>query len=164
MSGRRRAILLVGFGVVSAWLVSPRPAAAQTLGDSMWTALDVVAAINATIDQSPDGTDLRERIVRRFSECSLMYGGLSTLATTADARKNYVEAQRATAEVEFAIAKPLPKEKRLELEESARKSVAAILRTVKAQGNKEVAPLLKSCKAMNDARQVKNAAQELPHP
>jgi hypothetical protein len=164
MSGRRKAILLLGFGLLSAWLVWPRPAAAQAVGDSMWTALDVVAAINATIEESADGTDLRERIVRRFSECSLIYGGLSTLATTADARKNYVEAQQATAEVEFKISRPLPQEKRLELEEGARKSVATILRTVKAQGNKEVAPLLKSCKAMNDARQVKNAAQELSHP
>ena len=126
MSGRRRAILLLSFGVLSAWLVSPRLAAAQaTGGDSMWTALDVVKAINGAIEESGNGDELREKIVRRFSECSLMYGGLSTLASNADARKNYVEAQHATSEIEVAIGKPLQAAKRLELEEAARPSVRA---------------------------------------
>jgi hypothetical protein len=164
MSGRRRAILLLGFGVLSAWLVSPRLAAAQAAGDSMWTALDVVKTINSAIEESNDGADLRERVVRRFSECSLMYGGLSTMASNAEARKNYVEAQHATAEIESALGKPLQAAKRLELEEGARQSVALMLRTVKAQGNKEVAPLLKSCKALNDVKEVKSALRELSHP
>ena len=170
MSGRRKAILLLGFGVLSAWLVSPRLAAAQAAGDSMWTALDVVKAINGAIEESNDGADLREKVVRRFSECSLMYGGLSTMASNADARKNYVEAQHATAEVESALGKPLQSAKRLELEEGARQSVAMMLRAINAQGkkeagaNKEVGSLLKSCKALNDVKEVKSALRELSHP
>jgi hypothetical protein len=65
-------------------------------------------------------------------------------------------------EVEAAIAKPLKSEKRLELEESARRSVALMLRTVKAQGDKEVGPLLKNCKALNDLNEIKTGLRELP--
>jgi hypothetical protein len=64
-------------------------------------------------------------------------------------------------EVEQTIAKPLQSEKRLELEEAARKSVATMLRAIKAQGNKEVGPLLKSCKALNDLGEIKTALREL---
>jgi hypothetical protein len=175
MSDSRRVILLLVFGVLSALPIAPRFAYAQSAqspgGDSKWTVpprrdstwavLDVTAAINNAIEQSNEGVDLREKIVHRFSECSLMYGGLSTLASDAEAKKNYVQAQRATMEVEGAIAKPLQKEKRLEIEEDARKSVALMLRTVKGQGTKEVGPLLKNCKALNDLKEMKNALREL---
>ena len=165
MSGSRSAILLMVFGVLSAMLVLPRLAYAQaSAGDSMWTMLDVMRAINATIDESGAADEMREKAVRRFSECSLMYGGLSTLTSNAETKKNYVEAQRATAEIEFQLAKPLQQEKRLELETAARQSVALMLRTVKAQGTKEIAPLLKSCKALNDSKEVRGALQELLRP
>jgi hypothetical protein len=90
-----------------------------------------------------------------------LYGGLSTLTTNADVRKSYVAAQLATMEIESTIAKPLQSEKRLELEETARKTVALLLRTVKAQGDKEVGPLVKKCKAINDLKEIKSAVQEL---
>jgi hypothetical protein len=90
-----------------------------------------------------------------------MYGGLSTLASNAEAKKNYVQAQIATMEVESTIAKPLQSEKRLEIEEAARKSVAAMLRAIKAQGDKEVGPLLRNCKALNNLKEIKNALREL---
>jgi hypothetical protein len=127
----------------------------------MWTVLDVTRAINATIDESNQGAEMREKAVRRFSECSLVYGGLSTMTSNAETKKNYVEAQRATAEIEFQLAKPLEQAKRLELEEAGRKSVALMLRTVKAEGAKEVAPLLKSCKALNDSKEARGALQAL---
>jgi hypothetical protein len=172
MSDSSRVTLLLVFGVLSALPISPRFAYAQSprgdstwtvppRRDSTWTVLDVTAAINSAIQQSNEGVELREKIVHRFSECSLMYGGLSTLASDAEAKKNYVQAQRATMEVEGAVAKPLQKEKRLEIEEDARKSVALMLRTVKGQGTKEVAPLLKNCKALNDLREINNALREL---
>jgi len=90
-----------------------------------------------------------------------MYGGLSTFASNAEAKKNYVQAQIATAKIESIIAKPLQSEKRLEIEEAARKSVAMMLRAVKAEGVKEVTPLLKNCKALNDLKEIKNALREL---
>jgi hypothetical protein len=99
--------------------------------------------------------------VRRFSECSLIYGGLSTLASNADAKKNYVQAQAATMEVESTISRPLQSVRRLEIEEAARKSVAMMLRAINVQGNKEVGPLLRNCKALNDLKEIKNALREL---
>jgi hypothetical protein len=164
MSDSPRVILLLAFGVLSALLISPRVASAQSSigGDSTWAVLDVIAAVDSAIEQSKEGDGLREKAVRRFSECSLIYGGLSTLASSAEAKKGYVQAQIATMEVESTIAKPLESQKRVALEEAARKSVALTLRTVQAQGDKEVAPLLKSCKALNDVRQIKNALRELP--
>lgn len=156
-------ILLPVVGVLSALLISPRPAQAQPVrGETTWAALDITAALNNAIEESNEGVALREKLVRRFSECSLMYGGLSTLTSNAEARKSYIQAQEATMEVESAIAKPLPSAKRLELEESARRSVALMLRTVKAQGDKEVGPLLKNCKALNELNEIKNGLRELP--
>jgi len=174
MSDSSRVILLLAFGALAALPISPRLASAQPApapsaqsapparGDTTWAALDVTAAINSAIEEGKEGADLRERLVRRFSECSLMYGGLSTLTANVEARKSYVQAQEATMEVEAAIAKPLPSEKRLELEETARRSVAFLLRTVKAQGDKEVGPLLKNCKALNDVNEIKTGLRELP--
>ena len=162
MSDSPRVILLLVFGVLSALLISPRLAYAQSIGgDSTWAVLDVTAAINGAIEESKEGVELREKVVRRLSECSLMYGGLSTLATSAEAKKNYAQAQIATMEVESTIAKPLQSKERLEIEEAARKSVAMMLRAMNAQGDKEVGPLLRNCKALNDLKVIKNALREL---
>ena len=37
-----------------------------------------------------------------------------------------------------------------------------MLRAMKAHGDKEVGPLLKSCKALNNLKEIKNALRELP--
>ena len=163
MSDSPRVIFLLVVGALSALSVSPRVAHAQSSrGATTWAALDITAALNNAIEGSGQSAELREKLVRRFSECSLMYGGLSTLTSNVEARKSYVQAQEATMEVESAIAKPLKPEKRLELEESARRSVALMLRSVKAQGDKEVGPLLKNCKALNDLNEMKTGLRELP--
>lgn len=162
MSDSARLILLLVFCALSALLASPRFVYAQSAGsDSTWAVLDVTAAVNSAIDESKEGVELREKVVRRFSECSLMYGGLSTLASNAEAKKNYVQAQAATMEVESTIAKPLQSEKRLEIEEAARKSVAMMLRAIKVQRDKEVGPLVRKCKALNNLKEIKNALREL---
>lgn len=154
---------VLGLLLAGCLLMSPRAAHAQfPEGENKWTVIDVTNVINRAIDESNAGMELREKLVRRFSECSLMYGGLSTLATNADAKKNYVQAQLATMEIESTVAKPLPAEKRVEIEEAALKSVGVMLRAVKAKNdNKEVGPLLKSCKSLNDMREINNAVQEI---
>ena len=165
MSDSPRVILLLVFAALSALPISPRLAYAQaTERDSTWAVLDVTAAINSAIDESKNGVELRERLVRRFSECSLMYGGLSTLTANVEAKKSYVQAQTATMEVEVALAKPLQQEKRLELEGTARTTVALMLRTINVQGDKEVGPLLKNCRALNDLKEIKNALRQLSLP
>jgi hypothetical protein len=162
MSDSPRVILLLAFAVLSALPISPRLAYAQAPErDATWAVLDVTAAINSAIDESKDGVELRERLVRRFSECSLMYGGLSTLTSNIETKKSYVQAQTATMEVEAALARPLQQEKRLELEGTARNTVALMLRAIKVQGDKEVGPLLKNCRALNDLKEIKNALRQL---
>ena len=162
MSYMPRVFLWLAFGLLAALPASPRAAFAQSKGgDSTWAALDVTAAINSAIEKSRDGADLREKVVRRFSECSLVYGGLSTLTSNPEAKKNYVEAQAATMEIESSLAKPLERTRRLQLEEAARISVATILRSMGLHGDKEVGPLLKHCKAINDLKEIKNALREL---
>ena len=141
-------------GVQSAPADNPR-------ADNVFAVMDITNALNREIEESNQGAELREKLVLRISECSLMYGGLSTLTTNAETRKSYVKAQYATMDVEGNIAKPLTKEKRLELEVAAQRSVATKLRTVKAEGSKEVAPLLKNCKALNDVGEIKNGLREL---
>jgi hypothetical protein len=159
---RRVCLPVLGLLLAGYLLISPRFAHAQlTDRDTTWAVMDVTSVINRAIEESKESTELREKVVRRFSECSLMYGGLSTLASNAEVKKNYVQAQVATMEIESTIAKPLQSEKRIELEETARKTVALLLRTVKAQGDKEVGPLVKKCKAINDLKEIKNALQEL---
>ncbi len=162
MSYTPRVFLWLAFGLLSALPASPRLAVAQSNGgDSTWAALDVTAAINSAIEKSKDGVELREKVVRRFSECSLMYGGLSTLTSNPEAKKNYVEAQTATMEIEANIAKPLERSRKLQLEEAARLSVATKLRSMGLHGDKEVGPLLKQCKAINDLKEIGNALREL---
>jgi hypothetical protein len=166
MSDSPRVILLLVFGVISALPISSRFAYAQSAGgDSTWAVLDITAAINSAIEERKEGVELREKVVRRFSECSLMYGGLSTLSSNAEAKKNYVQSQTATMQIESTIAKPLQSEKRLELEEAARKSVAMMLRALKdKKDDKEARSLLKNCKALNDFKEIKNALRELSPP
>jgi hypothetical protein len=161
MSDTARLFLLIALGLLSALPIYPRLALAQSGSDSTWVALDVTAALNSAIEKSPDSAELREKIVRRFSECSLVYGGLSTLTSNPQSKKNYIEAQTATMEVEATIAKPLERQRRLELEEAARQSVAIILRNMGLHGDKEVGPLVRHCKAINDLKEIKNALREL---
>jgi hypothetical protein len=158
MSDSPRVILLLVLGVISALPISPRFAYAQS---STWAVFDVTAAINSAIEESKGSVELREKVVRRFSECSLMYGGLATLTSSAEAKKDYVQAQVATMEVESAIAKPLQSKKRLEIEGAAQTSVAMMLGAIKVQGDREVRPLLRSCKALNELKEIKNALREL---
>jgi hypothetical protein len=159
---RLRLLPVFGLLLAGSLMISPRLTHAQLAeGENKWVLLDITAAINIAIGESKEGVELREKVVRRFSECSLMYGGLATLASNVEAKKSYVQAQLATMEIESRIGGPLQPEKRLEIEEAARTSVAMKLRTVKAQGDKEVAPLLKSCKSFNDVKEVNNALQEL---
>ena len=164
MLDRLRIGLLPVFGLLlgGCLLISPRPAHAQfPEGENKWTVIDVTNAINRAIDESNTGAELREKLVSRFSECSLMYGGLSTLTSNADAKKNYVQAQLATMEIESTIAKPLQNDKRLELEQAALKSVGVRLRALKAHDDKDLAPFLKSCKSFNDMREINNAVREI---
>jgi hypothetical protein len=162
MSDSPRLTVLLVFSALSIALILPGAGHAQsTSKDTAWAALDVTGAINSAIEENKEAADLRAKVVRRFAECSLLYGGLSTLTSNADVKKNYIEAQLATMEIESTIAKPLQSEKRVELEETARKTVALMLRTVKAQGDKEVGPLVKKCKAINDLKEIKSAVQEL---
>ena len=163
MSSNSRVIFRLAFGVLA---ILPQVAIAQSPSkdsrDNTWAVLDVVATINSAIDESSDGPVLRERTVRRLAECALAYGGLSTLTSNADAKKNYVQAQLATSDVEALIGKPLEKAVRLGLEETAQKSVALLLRGVKSQGDKQIGPLIKNCRALNNVTEIKNALQELP--
>lgn len=167
MSVTPRVTFLLAFATLSALLVSPRPADAQLSGtdstrvDNAWAVMDITNALNREIEESNQGAELRDKLVRRISECSLMYGGLSTLTANAETKKGYVKAQLATMDVEANISKPLANEKRIALEEAARSSVATKLRTVKAEGSKEVAPLLRNCKALNDLHEIKNGLREL---
>ena len=161
MSDTARLLLSLALGLLSALPIYPRFALAQSGGDSTWAALDVTAALNSAIEKSKDSAELREKVVRRFSECSLVYGGLSTLTSNPEAKKNYIEAQTATMEVEASIAKPLERQRRLQLEEAARISVALMLRNMGLHGDKEVGPLVRHCKAINDLNEIKNALREL---
>jgi hypothetical protein len=161
-SFRMRLLPVFGLLLAGHLLITPRLAHAQLAeGENKWTLLDVTAAINIAIGESKEGIELREKVVRRFSECSLMYGGLATLTSNAEVKKNYVQAQLATMEIESRIGGPLQSERRLGLEEAARTSVAMVLRTVKAEGAKEVGPLLKSCKSLNDVREINNVVREI---
>jgi hypothetical protein len=162
MSDSPKVILLLVFGVISALPISPRFAFAQAASrDSTWAVLDVIGSINSAIKESRDSVELREKVVRRFSECSLMYGGLSTLTSNAETKNNYVQAQVATMEVESTIARPLQSKRRIEIEGAAQKSVAMMLGAISVQGDKEVGPLLRKCKALNDLKEIKNALREL---
>ena len=167
MSDGPKVVFLAVFGLLSALGASPCLAQAKftapepKIADTTWAAMDVTAALNRVLNESKDSGALREKTVRRIAECSLMYGGLSTLTTNVESKKSYVQAQEATMEVETAISKPLEPPKRLALEQAAHQSVAVLLRTVKTEGTKQIAPLLKSCKALNDAKEIKAALQEL---
>jgi hypothetical protein len=64
-------------------------------------------------------------------------------------------------EVESTIARPLQSKRRIEIEGAAQKSVAMMLGAISVQGDKEVGPLLRKCKALNDLKEIKNAFREL---
>jgi hypothetical protein len=159
---RVRLLPVLGLLLAGCWFL-PRLAHAQfPEGENKWAEIDVINAINRAMDESKEGADLREKLVRRFAECSLTYGGLSTLTSNPEAKKSYVQAQLATMEIESTIARPLQNEKRLELEQDALKSVGVRLRALKAQNdNKEASAFLRSCKSLNDVREINNAVREI---
>jgi hypothetical protein len=154
--------LLPVLGLILAVMISPRLAYAQvTNGDSTWAVIDVISAIDSAIGKSKGGVELREKVVRRFSECSLMYGALFKLASNTEAKKNYFHAQEATLEVQSTIAQPLQLERYKEIEEGAKKSVARMLDVMKRNGEKELAPFFRSCKSLNELKEINNAVRDL---
>jgi len=162
MSDSPRVSLLPVFGLLLAVLISPRFAYAQlTDGDSKWAVIDVTSAINRAIEESKGGVELREKVVRRFSECSLMYGALFKLASNTEAKKNYFQAQGSTMEVQSVIAQPLRLERYKEIEDAAEKSVAKMLDVLKRHGQKELVPFLRNCKSFNELKEINNALREL---
>jgi hypothetical protein len=157
-----RVRLLPVFGLILAVLISPRLAYAQlTDSGSTWAVIDVTSAINRAIEESKAGVELREKVVRRFSECSLMYGALFRLASNAEARKNYFQAEAATMEVQSMIAQQLQFERYREIEDVAKKSVAKMLDVLKRHGEKELVPFLRKCKSFNELKEINNAVREL---
>src|ERR1700723_3652757 len=158
---RVRLLPVLGLLLAGCWLL-PRLAHAQfPEGESKWAGIGVINAINGAMDESQEG-DVSEKLVHRFAECSLTYGGLSTRTSNPEAKKSYVQAQLATMEIESTIAKPLQNDKRLELEQDALKSVGVRLRALKVQNdNKEASAFLKSCKSLNDVREINNAVREI---
>jgi hypothetical protein len=161
MSNSPRLSLLPILGLILAALISPRFAYAQLTDDDRWAVIDVTSALNRAIEQSKGGVELREKIVRRLSECSLMYGAFFKLASSSDAKKRYFQAQLSTLEVESAIAQPLPSDRYNEVIDAAKKSVAKMSDDLKGHREKELAPFLKSCKALNEVKEIKNALREL---
>ena len=162
MSDNPRVSLLPVLGLLLAVSISPRFAYAQLdPGTDTWAVLDVSAALNRAIEESKGGVALREKVVRRSAECSLTYGALVKLASNAETKKSYIRAETSTMEVESAIAKPLPPEKRLQLEDVALKSVTMMVDLVKKQGDKELVAFLKKCKSLNDPNEIKSAVHEL---
>jgi len=158
MSDSPRVSLLALFGLLLAVLVSPRFAYAESInGESIFAVMDIISAVNRAVEESKDGVELREKAVRRFAECSLMYGGVSRKASTEDAKKNYVQAQLATMEIETAIAQPLEVKRKLEIETAAQRSVVLTLDLARTQGDKELVPFLKGCKSLNDVKEINNA-------
>lgn len=159
---RVRLVPVLGLLLAGYLLISPRAADAQSIdGDSKWTVIDVTSAINRALEESKGGVELREKLVRRFSECSLMYGALLRLASNAEAKKNYYLAQESTLEVQSAIAQPLPLERQREIEDAAKKSVAKMLDELKKHDQKELAPFLRDCKSLNDVKEINNALRKL---
>jgi len=150
------------FGLLLAGPISTRFAYAEAInGENIWTVMDVISAVNRAIDESKSGVELREKAVGRFAECSLMYGGLSRKASTADARQNYVQAQLATMEIETAIAQPLEVKRKLEIETVAQNSVIMTLDLAKSQGDKQLIPFIKGCRSLNDVKEISNVLREL---
>jgi hypothetical protein len=154
--------LLLVFGLLLAVLISPRFAYAQpTDGDNTWAVIDVTSAINRAIEESKASVELREKVVRRFSECSLMYGALFKLASNTEVKKSYFQAQVSTMEVQSMIAQPLPSERYKEIEVGAQKSVAKMLDVLKRHGEKELTAFFRNCKSLNELKEIKNALREL---
>ena len=132
-----------------------------TDGDSRWAVIDVTSAINRAIEESKGGVELREKVVRRFTECSLMYGALLRLASNAEAKKSYFQSQESTMEVQSAIAQPVPSERYRQIEDAAKKSVAKMLDELKRHDQKELAPFLRNCKSLNELKEINNALRKL---
>jgi len=162
MSDRPRVSLLPLCGLLLAALISQRLAAAQLNdGDRRWAVIDVASAINRAIEENKRGVELREKVVRRFSECSLMYGALFKLASSSEAKKSYFQAQEATLEVQSIVAQPLPLERYKEIEDVAKGSVTKMLDALKRHDEKELAPFLRNCKSLNELKEINNALREL---
>ena len=159
---RVRFLPVFGLLLAGYLLTSPRFAHAQFAdGDTKWAVIDVTAAINRAIEQSKGGIELRENVVRRFSECSLMYGALSNLATNAEAKKSYFQAEVSTMEVQSVIAEPLQLDRYKEIMDLAKTPVAKLLNDLKKHDEKELAPFLKNCKSFNEVKEINNAVREL---
>jgi hypothetical protein len=161
MSDSPRVSLLPIFGLILAALISPRFAYAQLTDDDRWAVIDVTSALSRAIEESKGDVELREKVVRRLSECSLMYGALFKLASKTEAKKSYFQAQLSTLEVESTIAQPLPSERYNQVIDAAKKSVAKMSDDLKQHREKELVPFLKSCKSLNDLKEIKNALREL---
>jgi hypothetical protein len=143
-------------------LISPRSAHAQFAdGEKKWAVLDVAAAINRAIDESKGGVELREKVVRRFSECALVYGALSKLAMDPQARKSYIEAQLLIVDAQATIAEPLKVERFREIMAAAKPAVGRMVGDLNRHDDKELAPFLKSCKSLNEVNEINNAVREL---
>jgi len=150
------------FGLILAVLILPHLACAQILDDgTRWAVIDVTSALRRAIEEDKGGAELREKVVRRLSECSLMYGAFFKLASNAAAKKSYFQAQLSTLEVEAVIAQPLSSERYNVIVDAAKKSVAKMSEVLKRHGEKELVPFLKNCKSLNEVKEINNALREL---
>ena len=116
------------------------------------------AAINRVIEKHQGGIELREKAIRRLSECSTITGIMSKQKGDAETNARLWSFANLYLEVSVLLASEISLDRYKQIVDVAHDTV---MKMPERNDKKELFLLLKNCKSFTDPEEIENALMEL---
>jgi hypothetical protein len=118
----------------------------------------LTSEINRAIQKYPSVPEIRDKVVRRVSECAFLFKTLEGASPEPEFKKSLADASDVSREVMVLLAAAMPLDRYKAIVNGAHDS---IIQMSKRQDRKELSLLLRNCKSFNELHEIDQAVQEL---
>jgi hypothetical protein len=118
----------------------------------------LTSEINRTIQKYQSVPEIRDKVVRRVSECAFLFKTLGGASPDPELKKSLADASDVSLEVMVLLAAAMPMDRYKAIVNGAHDF---IIQMSKRQDRKELSLLLRNCKSFNELREIDQAVQEL---
>lgn len=119
---------------------------------------ELATEINRAVQKRATSPDLKDKVIRRISECAFIYGTLSKVGPDTETKQKLSEAADISLDVMVLVAKDISMDRYKLIVNSAKNSIVQLM---KRQEKKELASLLRSCKSFSAVKDIDDGVVEL---
>src|SRR5260370_21106695 len=155
---RPRSIIAALCSVVFFVFTNSASSTQLTPQEKQWVVTTLTSEINTAIQKQQSVPYLRDKVVRRVSECAFLFKTLGNASPDPALKKSLAEASDVSLEVMVLLAAAMPMDRYKTIVNEAHDSIVQIS---KRQDRKELSLLLRNCKSFNEVKEIDQAVQEL---